>query len=324
MRRLAGLIVATFAMLLAASTRAQTVGFQQLTIVDGVQRPLVIGIWYPSVSAARQRPIGPFVQDVALDGKVAGERLPLVVMSHGTGGWFGEHYDTALALARAGFVVAALNHPGDTYDDQTRAVRLWERPEQLRRLTDYMLSEWSDHARIDADRIGAFGFSAGGFTVLAAIGGMPDLSLVTPHCAAHPHGFECALLKRSGPFILPDRSVWVRDARIKAAVVAAPALGYVFDLRGVTVPIQLWRAQDDHILPNPDYAEAVRWALPKPPEYRVVPNADHFDFLAPCSDTLRGSVPAICDERPGFDRVHFHADLDQAVVAFFQRALAQR
>ena len=40
-------------------------------------------------------------------------KLPLVVFSHGTAGWFGGHHDTAAALADAGFVVAAINHSGD-------------------------------------------------------------------------------------------------------------------------------------------------------------------------------------------------------------------
>ena len=35
--------------------------------------------------------------------------LPLVVMSHGTGGSFLGHFDTAMALADAGFVVVAMN-----------------------------------------------------------------------------------------------------------------------------------------------------------------------------------------------------------------------
>ena len=111
---------------------------------------------------------------------------------------------------------------------------------------------------------------------------------------------------------------------IKAAVVAAPALGYTFGregLKDITVPIQLWRAADDHILPNPDYAEAVRIALPSPPEYHVVENADHFDFLAPCTDLLRQFAPAICVSRPGFDRTAFHQTFNDEVVRFFEQTL---
>lgn len=48
-------------------------------------------------------------------------------------------------------------------------------------------------------------------------------------------------------------------------------------------PVQLWRADNDVILPHPRYAEAVRLALPETPDHHVVPNAGHFDFLVPCS-----------------------------------------
>ena len=103
-------------------------------------------------------------------------------------------------------------------------------------------------------------------------------------------------------------------------MVAAPALGYTFareGLKDITVPIQLWRAADDHILPNPDYAEAVRIALPSPPEYHLVENADHFDFLAPCSDLLRQIAPAICVSQPGFDRTAFHQTFTRGAVHVF-------
>ena len=132
---------------------------------------------------------------------------------------------------------------------------------------------------------------------------------------------EMPVRRGAGPVVLPDRSVWARDARIKAAVVAAPALGYTFDLSAVNLPIQLWRAEDDHILPGPDYAEAVRKALPRPPEYHVVKGADHMDFLTPCTDALRKAAPDICDEIDGFDRTAFHAQFNRDVIAFFQREL---
>ena len=48
------------------------------------------------------------------------DKLPLIVISHGQDGWFGGHHDTAEALADAGFVVAAINHPGDNALSATR------------------------------------------------------------------------------------------------------------------------------------------------------------------------------------------------------------
>jgi predicted dienelactone hydrolase len=311
--------------LLGMTAHAGDVGFQGLDIPNGDDAPLKIAVWYPTVASPTPTQLGPYVQDVATDAPIAGRRLALIVISHGTSGTLSSHYDTALALAHAGSVVAALNHAGDTYGDLSRQARIWGRPAQLKRLTDYMLTEWPGRDRIDPDRVGAFGFSAGGFTVLATVGGVPDLNLTTPQCEAHPDFFECRVIKSApeGFFIPPDLK-WPRDARIKAAVLAAPALGYTFGrkgLEGVAIPIQLWRAEDDHILPNPYYAEAVRQALPRAPDYHVVAGADHDDFLAPCSDILAKLAPDICQERPGFDRTAFHARFNAAVVAFFERTL---
>ena len=56
-------------------------------------------------------------------------------------------------------------------------------------------------------------------------------------------------------------------------------------------------------------------------EYRVVPNAGHFAFLAPCSASLAAMVPDICRDPAGFDRTAFHRELNPAVVTFFKAKL---
>lgn len=222
--------------------------------------------------------------------------------------------------------MAAVSHTGDAYNDQSRLLRMWGRPAHLRRLIDYMLAEWADHERIDRERIGAFGFSLGGFTVLATIGGVPDLSKVASFAASHPDFDDSRALKQLAPATIevPPASTWFKDTRIKAAVVAEPGIGYTFvpdGLKNVTIPIQLWRDEFDHHQPNPYYSEAVRKALPRPPEFHLVANADHYDFLAPCPDRLAQLAPNICAERPGFDRAAFHLKFNAEVVRFFERTL---
>ena len=300
--KIAALFAAAVLSTPAAHAEAANVGFSELRIANGADKPLVIGVWYPTDAPTRDHLLGPFVQTVAPDGPITGEHLKLIVMSHGNGGSYQGHYDTAIALVTAGFVVAAVSHTGDTYDDQSRAVNVMDRPRHIHRLIDYMLAEWPDHARIDASRVGMFGFSIGGFTTLVSVGGVPDLGLVAAHARAHPDLLQLPTppaIRRSGRRLTRDRanlpaSTWVHDPRIKAAVVAAPALGFTFGregLKDIAVPIQLWRAEDDQILPNPDYAEAVRVALPQPAEFHLVENAGHFDFLAPCTDVLRQNAP---------------------------------
>ena len=317
-----------FAVAMVASALAgagvHAAGFQRGIAADPDGKPLAVGIWYPSQAAAKPVSLGPTTMTVALDAPVNGKALPMVVISHGTGGSFLGHFDTAIALADAGFVVVAMNHTGDNYADQSRSVDIMDRPRQVSRVIDHMLSAWEGHAAIDAGRIGVFGHSAGGFTALASIGGIADLAKIGPMCRQYPEDFACRLAAKSqSPVVVPAPTV-VTDTRIKAAVVAAPALGFTFSpegLKNVKVPVQLWRAENDVVVPHPRYAEAVRLALPTAPDYHVVSNAGHFDFLSPCSDALAALAPAICTSSPGFDRTAFHVGFDAAVVTFFRSTL---
>src|SRR3546814_8676677 len=102
----------------------------------------------------------------------------MVVISHGTGGGGMSHADTALALAEAGFVVAAPTHTGDNCrDDSAVGTSDWlvDRSRHISRVTDFMTDSWTNHARLDGERVGVFGLSAGATTALIVMGGVPDL-----------------------------------------------------------------------------------------------------------------------------------------------------
>jgi predicted dienelactone hydrolase len=310
------------AVLTAAATPAlaANAGFMVLQQPRPDAPPVEVGVWYPTDAAPAPMRLGLNAQTVAAGAPIAGERLPLIVMSHGNGGSFAGHADTAQALAEAGFVVAALTHPSDNYRDQSRATAMADRPAALSALIGWMLEASPLKAKLDPDRVGAFGFSSGGFTVLAAAGGEPDLSRIVGHCLKHPGNFDCKLTtSRPAPAdALAAR--WVHDSRIKAVVSAAPALGFTFGeagLKGITAPVQLWKAADDQILPGDDYAEAVHQTLKRPHDYRVVPGAGHFDFLAPCATTPPADLAYLCASAPGFDRQAFHREFNAVVVRFF-------
>lgn len=304
----------------AAATQA---GYTTVRVPDLPGEPLPVGIWYPTTAPASDNDIGLYIQPVAPNGPMAGKSHPLIVLSHGTGGSLEGHYDTAVALARAGFVVAAMTHTADNYRDQSAATHLADRPRAVHAVIEYMLTAWTQRAAIDPARVGMFGFSSGGFTALVAIGGVPDLALIPRYCDTHQQTFTCRLVKQHAAD-LPAAEAWVHDPRIKAAVIAAPAIGFTFTpsgLANIRMPVQLWKAADDHILPAPDHADAVRAALPRTPDFRVVAGADHFDFLAPCTDPLARVAPEICQEHGTFDRAAFHRDFNRQVVQFFQRTL---
>jgi predicted dienelactone hydrolase len=313
--------------LLLCALRAHAAGFQSLEISGPGGKPISLAIWYPSLAPPQALNMGTFSQEVASNGAIEGAGLPLVLISHGTGGYKYSHHDTALAMANAGFIVLAFTHPGDNYADQSEAIDILERPKHIVTALDYMLKEWQHRGRIAPSRIGLFGFSAGGFTALVNIGGQPDLDKVFSHCAEHPAQYVCTLIAQHGERSKPVQlaaTAQMHDRRFRAAVIVAPALGFTFDaaaLSKVDIPIQLWRAEDDLILPHPWYSESVRASLARQPEYHVVPRAGHFDFLAPCTEKLAAMVPEICESQEGFDRTEFHRRFNADVIGYFKKFL---
>ena len=222
---------------------ATSVGYVETQIPNGEEPPLVVGIWYPASAAAEEHRLGLATQEVALRAPVVGNDLPTVVISHGGGGSLASHYDTALALARAGFVVAAVTHAGDTYDDQSRVLQLWRRPAHVSRVITFLLDQWPERARLDPEQIGAFGFSNGGFTVLAAAGGVDPYSetiLITT--SARPWTKAASPRWRSFLFRLTRGVVTGVSKPLSAPrQLSAPPFDTA-GLENVTVPVQLWRA----------------------------------------------------------------------------------
>ncbi len=318
------LYIAIFVATLIPTLALADVGFQHFTIPDpSGGAPLEVGVWYPTDAPGRSQPIELDSQTVAQDAPVKGRDLHLIVMSHGHGGSYAGHYDTAEALAEAGLVAAAVTHNGDSWKDDSRATHLEDRPHQLEALTDFMLTRWPEHDRLNSNSIGAFGFSAGGATVLAFAGGEPDLSRFKSHCRDYPDFSDCRLVAEAKVDTATPR-VWVHDPRVKAIVVASPAIGFAFGKSGlakVTAKVQLWRGEDDPVLPNPYYAEAVRQDLPSPPEMHVIPHMGHYEFLAPCSTGMAERLPAICAHEPDFDPATFHAGFNRDVARFFKSTL---
>src|SRR5437764_193019 len=131
--------IAAAACLVAA--RAEAAGFQLIAIpADAAGPALTAAIWSPCATPPGKLLLGGRVPAPGNEScPIDGEHLPLVVMSHGYHGWFGNEHDTAEALADAGFVAVAVNHPIDTGPDMSRAddlAALVERPADIKRLID--------------------------------------------------------------------------------------------------------------------------------------------------------------------------------------------
>lgn len=322
--------VVAIAAVATAMRSAHPVGFQmtQTTGPDG--KPFAIGVWYPTDAQPWPTTLAPpMLLDVAKDGPVAGKGLPLVLISHGNGGGAVAHADLAMALASAGYIVAAPTHAGDNFADQSALSSpafFTGRSGQLRATLDHMLGAWQGRAHVDPRRVGAFGFSMGGFSVLTALGATPDMRILANHCASQTEffcdvlrHFNSPLLKAGAPAALEP---FTPDARIKAAVLAGPGAGFTFGpdaLDKVRVPVQLWSAEKDDKVGS---AVPLRDALGARAEFHQVAGAGHLSFLVPCTGILR--PPAQCTDPAGFDRKAFHDTMNASVVGFFDKQLKNK
>jgi predicted dienelactone hydrolase len=301
------------------ATLAQAAGMRPVDVPADAGGPALRGaIWYPCAEPAGEVRLDIFTWK---DCPLHGDRLPLIVVSHGRGGSFVGHHDTDEVLADAGYIVAAISHPGDSSYDRSRSDDLSvfvERPQDIKRLIDFMLGASPFSAAIDRERIGFFGFSRGGYTGLVLTGANPDWAKATALCQHSANNLCVQIIKKEYP-----AEPLTHDARIKAAVIADP-LAIVFganSLAAVKLPVQLWASErgGDGVLPN-DVA-VVDASLPAGHEYRVVPNSGHFAFIPPCPAEMAKAVPEACTDAPGFDRAAFHKEFNAAVVAFFQQHL---
>lgn len=313
-----------------AASPALAVGFHYLSIPDDAGRPIEIGIWYPSKSAPTPTTAGMISQNVALDGEVDGHALPMVIFSHGNGGWFGDRSDTALLFAEQGIVAVSLTYPGDNYKDSSDRLRrqLTSRPVVTSQVIDYVLNSWNGRDHLDQSSVGFYGFSAGAFTGLIELGGVPDWTLFAAHCASHPSEMVCTF-GGAAPLSNPQApaipaSAWHHDPRIKAAVLAAPAYGFAFapaSLRAITTPVEFWGGSDDGNVPFASNVPYLAGHLPSVVQVHEVANATHYSFLKPCSAALAAKNPQTCSDLPGFDRASFQADFNRALLRFFQSEL---
>ncbi len=303
-------------------------GFASLQVIEPVTGlPASVAVWYPTNAAAADLRRGPYTLHVARDSVIASGRHGLIVISHGSGGTNLGHHDTAAALAQCGYIVAAPQHPRDNVLEVVAPNGydvLAGRPRLLSAVIDRLLDSEAFGVHINSSRIGAIGFSKGGYTVLTALGAVPNIAQPGAHCAAFPADAFCNHPSTRGHPPLEHRALdGLVEPRIRAAVLLAPATGWHGDAAfvAITAPIHLYYAEHDEQLSEPYHAERLARCLQTPPALQRIANADHYAFLAPFPDAMKAALGAIAIDRPGFDRAAFHQHLNAEIAEFFAKSL---
>ena len=332
-------------LLLTAQVLATNAGWRSISVpgLTAAAPPIPVVLYYPTQTPARAIAMGPFTVQVAIQAPPDAAFKGLIVLSHGAGGTELGHSSLAEALAQQGYLVAALRHPGDNWQDQslvqTSALRYFtERPQHASRVIDALLSDpaWGPRIAKDArgPRIGALGHSAGGYTVLALAGGEPEVARIAAHCGSRraDDPIFCSMggavppaaqTSSAAPIgVTPNPSL--RDARVRAVIAMAP-VGVVFSadsLGKVRVPVAVYNAEQDRFLVARFHAEWIARHLTGA-QHHTLSNAWHFAFM----DTPSMAIPSpdgdIGANPAGFDRQALLRKMARDLPTFFDKAWAQ-
>lgn len=315
---------------------------------DTGDRPLNVVVWYPAVADAKETPWDVAIFKAGLNARDAAiapspGKMPLILLSHGTGGsaaglgWLGE------ALAEDGYIVAAVNHHGNTGAEPNPMLQgtivWWDRPQDLSVVIDKLLADPRFGPRIDVSRMGVAGFSIGGYTALAAVGAR--LSLVqwqkfcgdTPSaCKLPPEVSDKFSAEDAERMVTQDPRVLAAlshmddsyaDPRIKAAFVMAPVAKAAMtddSLKSIRVPVHIVVGDKDDQATPAYNAEPIASLIPEA-ELQILPNVTHYTFLPTCNERGNNYVKELCASPFGVDRNAVHQQVIDAAQRFFSRNL---
>lgn len=292
-----------------AADHAPTVGCRTLDVFEpeqGVRVPT--WVLYPAHAQESIQHFGPYPLSVASNVPVVGSQLPLVVISHGTGGFPFTYRDLAAHLCRAGFVVALPEHTGNSRTDNSLAhtvANLANRPRHIRRLLDAIFADPELGPRLAPGEVFMIGHSLGAYTALALAGGRPTCF---PHESADGQ---------------PQPIPVVADPRIRALVLLAPATPWFMRqgaLSDVDLPILMYTGGKDELAPAAFHGAIVLMGVRDPARvrHRVVEDAGHFSFQSPFPpEMVRPDFPPSQDP-PGMDRAALQPLLCDEITTFLQ------
>lgn len=302
-------------------------------------RPIAWSAWYPTEDADNgERPPGQFFEhgNVLLDAApTVKEKLPVVLLSHGTGGTAESLGWLARALASEGYMVLGANHHGNTGLEPYLAEGFlcwWERAPDLSVLLSSIGTMGFFADKLDFDQVSAVGFSLGGYTVMALAGARTSLDEFDVWREANqitvggPKEFPDAadsipsLMKTSEAF----RSSWARhgndytDVRIKSVVAIAPAPAVrSFNPQSVAelqLPVTILTGGNDAEAPSEHCADWLVSQNGRFQRYDLGSLVGHYTFLGfPSDRSLIGNLDVFSDHET-VDRRSVHNQAAEIVI----------
>lgn len=159
------------------------------TLDPAAVRRFDVLVWYPTEAAGAADPAAEALPDAPP--APGATSLPTVLFSHGSCGSPIQSTNLTAGFARRGYLVAAMEHPGNTFldpdcpDPLELARAFAERPDDVRATLDWLLAESASPGsflagRVDPERVGLTGHSFGGQTTVRVAAVDPRFAAAMP------------------------------------------------------------------------------------------------------------------------------------------------
>ncbi|RQO70256.1 dienelactone hydrolase [Pedobacter sp. KBW06] len=320
-----------------AHAQSSAIGQRTFQYRDSLRdRPVSTEVWYPTdadADKASTDPEYPFIRVPTIrNAPIPLKKFPLIMLSHGTGGGRLNMEWLADILVQKGFIVAAVDHWGNTYDHKTAIdfVTPWNRAQDISfALTQLLQTRELDQA-IDSERIGAAGFSIGGYTVLALAGAKLSLESLN-NFTETPLGMkEIALpefpnlktmVNKEEVRASFEKAPDLKDKRIKAFFAICPAIGQGFrsqkQFESIHDPVYIVGAQSDSIAPIKTNALHYQKMI-KGSKLLILPGkTGHYVFLNEARDQLKEKEKQFFMDDKTVNRHHVHQQVGNEAAFFF-------
>lgn len=281
-------------------------GYRNLKVFDDrLNTSFPVIVMYPTDIPENEEILGPYYLRVSKESKPIDGAFPLVVISHGGGGTPLVYRTLARYLARNGYIVAMPEHPINNLknNDWENTIQLLKsRPKNIIQTIHALEMDPFLNQSVDFDAISMIGHSMGGYSAVAAAGGIPT----------------------SLPWEKEDQKLEVIEVdiepRIKKLVLLAPALGWFRNkgaLDQMNLPVLMITGEKDEITPS-FHAEILLNGVPQPDQivHKTIQNAGHFSFLSPFPKIMKDPSFPPSQDPEGFNRELFHHELNAEISRF--------
>lgn len=310
---------------------SEAIGVRTLRYEDPARRrPVVIELWYPTdrkgISLDEPTDIVWIHPKEARNVPIMDLRslYPLIVMSHGHRGDRRERSWLADLLVRQGFIVASVEHFGNTWNQYNPLVslRFWERAKDVSFALDQLFKEPFLKGHIDTKRIGFVGYSLGGMTGLALAGAQ---ARNTREVALRQQSYLKELTQEAVEQIdFSEADKNYLEPRIRSMLLICPAI-FIYppeSLKEIKIPIGLVAAINDEVLPYKEHAyQIIKHLVP----YRLKmmrKEISHYAFLNRITEAGRKILQkAIQNDPPSCDRITLHREVGTFSIEFFKDTL---